>query len=53
MVEAIPDAELLWIEEGSHTTPIERPEAVRHAVIELLSRRVDPTFSSVSGLLPA
>ena len=32
MVDAIPGAELLWIEEGSHTTPIERPEAVRAAV---------------------
>lgn len=41
MAEAIPHAELLWIEEGSHTAPIERPEVVRAAVRSFLEERAD------------
>jgi pimeloyl-ACP methyl ester carboxylesterase len=37
---AIPGAELLIVEDGSHTAPIERPELVREAVLGFLSRRV-------------
>jgi pimeloyl-ACP methyl ester carboxylesterase len=40
MAGAIPGAELLVIEEGSHTAPIERPEIVAPAVREFL-RRID------------
>jgi pimeloyl-ACP methyl ester carboxylesterase len=38
MAEAIPGAELVVIEEGSHTAPIERPERVTDAVSGFLSR---------------
>ena len=38
MAEAIPGAELLVIEEGSHTAPIERPELVGDAVTRFLAR---------------
>ncbi len=41
MAHAIPSAELLWIEEGSHTAPIERPEVVRAAVRSFLEERAD------------
>jgi pimeloyl-ACP methyl ester carboxylesterase len=41
MADAIPDAELLEIEEGSHTAPLERPDLVEHAVRGFLDRRVD------------
>lgn len=40
MHEAIPDAELLMIEPGSHTAPIERPEEVNRAVMGFLQRRL-------------
>ncbi|HJZ86250.1 MAG TPA: alpha/beta hydrolase [Polyangia bacterium] len=40
MAEAIPQAELLVVEGGSHTAPIERPELVCDTVLEFLSRRV-------------
>ena len=41
MAAAIPGAELLEIEDGTHTAPIERPELVRQAVLDFLDRRVD------------
>jgi pimeloyl-ACP methyl ester carboxylesterase len=40
MAGAIPDAELLMIEAGSHTAPLERPRLVGDAVADFLSRRV-------------
>ena len=41
MAEAIPGAELLEIDDGTHTAPIERPEVVGGAVVDFLGRRVD------------
>lgn len=38
MAEAIPGSELVIIEEGSHTAPIERPELVGEAVKRFLAR---------------
>jgi len=40
MSDVIPGAELLVVEEGSHTAPIERPHLVNEAVARFL-RRVD------------
>jgi pimeloyl-ACP methyl ester carboxylesterase len=40
MAAAIPDAELVEIEDGSHTAPLERPEQVADAVLDFLARRV-------------
>jgi pimeloyl-ACP methyl ester carboxylesterase len=40
MGETIPGAELLVVEGGTHTTPIERPELVGKTVLDFLSRRV-------------
>jgi pimeloyl-ACP methyl ester carboxylesterase len=40
MQEAIPEAELLMVERGSHTAPLERPEFVNRAVLDFLDRRV-------------
>jgi pimeloyl-ACP methyl ester carboxylesterase len=53
MAEAIPGAQLLMIEDGSHTTPIERPELVNKAIADLLERSVDASFASVSAMLHA
>jgi pimeloyl-ACP methyl ester carboxylesterase len=41
MAEAIPGAELLEIEGGSHTAPIERPHLVDTTVRDFLARRID------------
>lgn len=41
MAAAIPGADLLEIEGGSHTAPLERPDLVGDAVHEFLFRRVD------------
>ncbi len=41
MAEGIPGAELVEIEEGSHTAPLERPDLVGRAVREFLARHVD------------
>jgi pimeloyl-ACP methyl ester carboxylesterase len=41
MVDAIPGAELLVVEAGSHTAPLERPDLVGRTVREFLARRVD------------
>jgi pimeloyl-ACP methyl ester carboxylesterase len=41
MTETIPGAELLEFEDGTHTTPIEHPEAVDRAILDFLARRVD------------
>jgi len=41
MAAAIPDAELLELQNGSHTAPIEHPQLVDDAVRDFLSRRID------------
>jgi pimeloyl-ACP methyl ester carboxylesterase len=41
MADAIPGAELLEIEGGSHTAPIERPHLVDTTVRDFLARRID------------
>ena len=41
MAEAIPGAELLVVERGSHTAPLERPDLVGASVTDFLARRVD------------
>lgn len=41
MAEAIRGAELLEIEDGTHTAPIERPDTIDHAILAFLTRRVD------------
>jgi pimeloyl-ACP methyl ester carboxylesterase len=41
MSEAIPNAQLLMIDDGSHTAPIERPELVNDTVIEFIEHRVN------------
>ena len=42
MADAIPGAALVEITNGSHTTPIERPDVVNRAVQDFLGSRVDP-----------
>lgn len=42
LASEIPGAELLIIEDGSHTAPIERPDQVGEAVLEFLARHVLP-----------
>jgi pimeloyl-ACP methyl ester carboxylesterase len=44
MAAAIPGAELLTVEDGSHTAPIERPGLVGEIVERFLTTRVDPLF---------
>jgi len=41
MADAIPEAELLVVQAGSHTAPLERPDLVGRTVREFLARRVD------------
>ena len=41
MAAAIPGADLLEIEDGTHTAPIERPALVEQAVLGFLASRVD------------
>ena len=41
MADAIPGAELLEIEGGSHTAPIERPHLVDSTIREFVARRID------------
>jgi pimeloyl-ACP methyl ester carboxylesterase len=53
MAQAIPGARLLLVEEGSHTTPIERPELVNKAIADLLERSIDASFASLSASLHA
>lgn len=40
MQEAIPDAELLMVDQGSHTAPLERPEYINSAITDFLQRRL-------------
>jgi pimeloyl-ACP methyl ester carboxylesterase len=41
MAELIPDAEIVWFDEGGHLLPIEEPEGVADAMVDFLARRVD------------
>jgi len=41
MAEAIPGAELLEIEQASHTAPIERPHLVDSTIRDFVARRID------------
>lgn len=41
MAAAIPGAELLEIEDGTHTAPIERPAVIDATIVEFLARRVE------------
>jgi pimeloyl-ACP methyl ester carboxylesterase len=41
MAEAIPNAELLEIENASHTAPIERPDLVVETIRNFIARRID------------
>ncbi len=45
MHEAIPDAELLLVDHGSHTAPLERPHYVNDVIAEFLERRVNTVAS--------
>jgi pimeloyl-ACP methyl ester carboxylesterase len=45
MAAAIPNAELLEIENASHTAPIERPQLIDEAIQSFLLRRIDATES--------
>ena len=44
MAEAIPGADLLIVEDGSHTAPIERPALVGEIIERFLTTRLDPLF---------
>jgi pimeloyl-ACP methyl ester carboxylesterase len=44
MAAAIPGSELLIVEDGSHTAPIERPALVGEIVQRFLTTRADPLF---------
>lgn len=52
MAGAIPGAELLLIEAGSHTAPIERPKLVGETVADFLSRRVFARSGPDVGQMP-
>lgn len=45
MAAAIPGADLLVVEDGSHTAPLERPDLVGQAIGDFLARRVDAARS--------
>jgi pimeloyl-ACP methyl ester carboxylesterase len=40
MADVIPDAEIVWFEEGGHLLPIEEPAGVADAMVDFLARRV-------------
>jgi pimeloyl-ACP methyl ester carboxylesterase len=42
MAELIPDAEIVWFEEGGHLLPVEEPEGIISAMTEFLARRLQP-----------
>lgn len=48
MAAAIPDAELMLVEGGTHVVPIERREAVRERVLDFLARKVDERAGEVA-----
>lgn len=53
MHEQIPGAELLMVEQGSHTAPLERPDYVNRAIVDFLDRRVSRAERSGSQKLHA
>jgi pimeloyl-ACP methyl ester carboxylesterase len=42
MAELIPDAEIVWFEDGGHMLPVEEPEGIVAAMTEFLARRLQP-----------
>jgi pimeloyl-ACP methyl ester carboxylesterase len=42
MADLIPDAEIVWFDEGGHMLPVEEPEAIVAAMTEFLARRLQP-----------
>jgi pimeloyl-ACP methyl ester carboxylesterase len=42
IADTIPEAELIMVEGGTHTAPLERPDLVEEAVVQFLERRVIP-----------
>ena len=42
MVELIPDAEIVWFEDGGHMLPVEEPDGIVAAMVEFLARRLQP-----------
>jgi pimeloyl-ACP methyl ester carboxylesterase len=49
MAELIPDAEIVWFEEGGHMLPIEEPEGIVDAVDDFLRRRVDTKVAETNA----
>jgi pimeloyl-ACP methyl ester carboxylesterase len=43
LADAIPGAEILMVENGSHTAPLERPDLVNEVVLDFLRRRAAPS----------
>jgi len=41
MADLIPDAEIVWFDEGGHMLPIEEPEGIVKGMSDLMARRVD------------
>jgi len=41
MAELIPDAEIVWFDEGGHMLPIEEPEGIVAAMRDFMARRVE------------
>jgi pimeloyl-ACP methyl ester carboxylesterase len=49
MRELIPDAEIVWFDEGGHLLPAEEPEAIAAGMVEFLARRVPLGTASPAG----
>jgi pimeloyl-ACP methyl ester carboxylesterase len=43
MHELIPESEIMWFEDGGHMLPVEAPDAIAAAMVELLRRRASAT----------
>lgn len=52
LAETIPGAELLWIDDGSHSAPLERPDLVGPGVLAFLRRRVTRVPGGAPGAGP-
>ena len=52
VADAIPDAELLMVENGSHTAPLERPDLVDEVVLDFLARCFAAEAELFQGLRP-
>lgn len=55
LAETIPHAELLWIDGGSHSAPLEHPERVAAGVSDFLRRRVEGSAREgpLAGIAPS